>query len=134
LNLWLSALRCSVLPLPPSPNIFELLPLAIRLLGDNLDLLGKITSIIESYYLLGADLVLQQYAVPLFEAYKNSLSKAFAANIKYLLVSLQFLVQLAPSTLWGEALHTSGLFPALFATLMDDEVIGSIRLFVVTDY
>jgi hypothetical protein len=59
LTLWLTALLCAV-PMPDTPPpLFELFPIAISLLHDNLDLLGKITSIVESYYLLGANIVLQ---------------------------------------------------------------------------
>jgi hypothetical protein len=59
LTLWLSTLRCSVPPLNGSPNVFDLLPSAIMLLHDNLDLLGNVTGIVESYYLLDASVVLQ---------------------------------------------------------------------------
>jgi hypothetical protein len=58
----------------------------------------------------------------LFNAYKNSISNALSINVKYLLISLQILVQLAPSSLWGEAMYYSGLFPFLLKTLLDDEV------------
>jgi hypothetical protein len=140
LNLWLSTLRCSTPPLVSSPSIFELFPNAVALLHDNLDLLGKITSIIESYFLLDAPVILQVRSTPqdqdpflshkraqqssqaLFAAYKNSLSAAFSVNVKYLLVSLQMLVQQAPSVLWAEAMHLSGLFASLLQTILDDKV------------
>jgi hypothetical protein len=69
LTLWTSALRCSVPPLNSSPNIFDLLPQIIPLLDNNLDLLGKITSIVESYYLLDASVVLQVCHSPVFYSY-----------------------------------------------------------------
>jgi hypothetical protein len=34
-------------------------------------------------------------------------------------------LQLAPSSLWGEALHASGLFTYFVKTLMDDKVTSS---------
>jgi hypothetical protein len=59
LDLWMSALMCATPTTNALPPLFELLPVAVSLLHDNLDLLGKITSIFESYYLLGASAVLQ---------------------------------------------------------------------------
>lgn len=43
-------------------------------------------------------------------------------NMKDMIVALQFMVQLAPSNLWGEPMHTSGLFSHLLLTLIDGEV------------
>jgi hypothetical protein len=43
-------------------------------------------------------------------------------NMKDMVVALQFMVQLAPSNLWGEPMHTSGLFSHLLLTLNDGEV------------
>jgi hypothetical protein len=64
----------------------------------------------------------------LFKAFKNCFASAFAVNVKALLRSLQLLVQLAPSSLWGESMHLSGLFPSLMKTLLDDEVIPTITI------
>jgi hypothetical protein len=60
LNLWLAAIRnSSSLSSASGPGLIELVPLAISLLSDNLDLLGKIVSIIESYLFVDAPAVLQ---------------------------------------------------------------------------
>lgn len=60
LNLWLAALRNAPgLQHTAVPNLLQLFPLAISLLAENLDLLGKIILIIESYLFAGAPLVLQ---------------------------------------------------------------------------
>ena len=42
-----------------APALVDLFPLLLELLGVNLDLLGKIIGIVESYFLLGASLILQ---------------------------------------------------------------------------
>lgn len=44
---------------PGVPALLDLAPSAIRLLGDNLDLLGTIVSIIDGYLLLDAASLLQ---------------------------------------------------------------------------
>lgn len=41
------------------PGLIDLFPLAISLLSENLDLLGSVIMILESYYLLDASRVLQ---------------------------------------------------------------------------
>ena len=61
LNLWLAALRNSVTIVPDdgSPGLRVLFPQALQLLATNLDLLGSVTGIVESYFLLDAFYVLQ---------------------------------------------------------------------------
>lgn len=60
INLWLAALRNSTaLQSVPALNLLQLFPLAMELLANNLDLLGKITHIVESYLFVDAPLVLQ---------------------------------------------------------------------------
>jgi len=43
-------------------------------------------------------------------------------NANEMLNALSLLVQTSPSGLWGEALHTSGLFAHLTVTLIEGEV------------
>ncbi len=62
LALWEVSLRnaSSILPVTSNaPSLIGLLPGAIQLLGENLDLLGTVLSIIESYLLLDAANVLK---------------------------------------------------------------------------
>lgn len=61
LNLWLAALRNSVTIVPDdgSPGLRILFPQALQLLATNLDLLGSVTGIVESYFLLDAFYILQ---------------------------------------------------------------------------
>lgn len=58
INLWLAALRNST-NFQSDPNLLGLFPHAMTLLESNLDLLGKVTSIVESYFFVDAFLVLQ---------------------------------------------------------------------------
>lgn len=48
-----------------SASLFELVPLAVKLLAENLDLLGQITNIVDSYILLDAPRLLQVRSTPL---------------------------------------------------------------------
>jgi len=47
-------------------------------------------------------------------------------NSKDLIISLNLLFQLAPASLWGEALHISGLFATILDNLLNDEVCSYI--------
>jgi hypothetical protein len=61
LNLWLTALRntLTLSSVNGAPAMFDLFSEAVSLLSSNLDLLGKVTGIIESYILLDAPGLLQ---------------------------------------------------------------------------
>lgn len=59
LNLWLTALRHASTLQAPGTSLLQLFPLAISLLAENLDLLGKTISIVESYLFVDASLILQ---------------------------------------------------------------------------
>lgn len=60
IELWLITLRNSVPNHDPNvPDLFQLLPEAVRLLNENLDLLGHICQIMESYMLLDCPRILQ---------------------------------------------------------------------------
>ncbi|KAH9482382.1 Importin-11 [Psilocybe cubensis] len=124
LNLWIGALRntVTVASSDGSPCLRDVFPEAINLLATNLDLLGSITLIIESYFLLDAVHILKSSAVEIFRAYLSAFNnKIIELNAKDLLQSLSLLIQLAPSELWGEPLHVSGLFPHLLKTLIAGE-------------
>ncbi|GBE79528.1 ARM repeat-containing protein [Sparassis crispa] len=121
--LWQSALRnaTTIESVSGGPGLIDLFPLVVSLLSQNLDLLGSIGSIIESYYLLNAPRVLQLYAVDLFRAYVTAIGQAPPINIKDMITSLSVLFQVAPSSLWGEALHVSSLFALAIKALSDDK-------------
>lgn len=123
LNLWLAAVRnSSSLGCVGGPDLIDLVPLAVSLLSDNLDLLGKIVSIVESYLFVDAPAVLQGFATPLMNAFVKALTgQAILTNQKDILICLQFLTQLAPAALWGEAMHVAGLFSHIVKILNDDE-------------
>ncbi|KIY49344.1 ARM repeat-containing protein [Fistulina hepatica ATCC 64428] len=124
LNLWLTALRNTVTfhDVNGQPGLLQLLPHALRLLREDLDLLGSLVYIIESYLLLGGAEVLQLCAVELLEAFRMALSShAVTTNLRDLVAALELLVQVTPPSAWGEAMHLTGLFERLLDTLVDNE-------------
>ncbi|PCH41237.1 ARM repeat-containing protein [Wolfiporia cocos MD-104 SS10] len=123
LNLWLGALRNTVTVegLNGGPGLIDLFPLVVSLLSENLDLLGQITHIVESYYLLDPARVLQLHATDLLRAYGQAVRQALGINVQNLATSLALLFQVAPPQLWGGPLHDSGLFAWLVQTLVDDK-------------
>ncbi|KAJ7180251.1 armadillo-type protein [Mycena crocata] len=129
MDLWLAALRnTTTLQNPSGPALIDVFPLAMSLLATNLDLLGKAINIIDAYFLLDGTLILQTFAVDLFRAFSVALSSAaVATNLKDMVVSLNLLIQTAPSLLWGEAMHTSGLFSILMKNIVEGEC-GAILL------
>ncbi|KIP12739.1 hypothetical protein PHLGIDRAFT_97377 [Phlebiopsis gigantea 11061_1 CR5-6] len=123
LILWQAALRnTDTLDGVDGSTLFSLLPLGVTLLAENLDLLGKITSIIDSYILLDPSRVLQACAKELFMALGKGMQQAAQMNVKDMAISINMLVQLAPSSLWGEALHSSGLFAYLVKSLQEEQI------------
>ncbi|KAJ7276541.1 armadillo-type protein [Mycena haematopus] len=124
MDLWLAALRNTTsLQTPNGPALIDIFPQAIFLLAGNLDLLGKVINIVDAYFLLDGVIILQTFAVDLFHAYRTTLSNAatVATNQKDMLISLNLLLQVAPSSLWGEAMHVSGLFSLLMKNILEGE-------------
>ncbi|KAH0839916.1 ARM repeat-containing protein [Lanmaoa asiatica] len=122
-NLWLAALRNSTtLQSTSTSNLLQLFPLAMALLTSNLDLLGKVTFIVESYLFVDAFLVLQNFSSDLMNAVMSvMLGQALQTNQKGVLNCVNFMTQLAPSSLWGEPVHRSGFFNHLMKILGDDD-------------
>ncbi|KAF9247341.1 ARM repeat-containing protein [Melanogaster broomeanus] len=128
LNLWLAALRNSTtLQSTSVPNLLQLFPVAISALAGNLDLLGKVICIVESYLFVDASVVLQNFSLDLMGAVMSAmLGQALQTNQRGILNCINFMAQLAPSSLWGEAMHRSGFFSHIVKILSDDETTSVI--------
>lgn len=50
------------------------------------------------------------------------MQQAVQINVKDMAIIVNMIVQLAPSNLWGEALHTSGLFTYFVKSLQEEKV------------
>ncbi|KAK0206374.1 armadillo-type protein [Desarmillaria ectypa] len=126
LVLWKAALHntLTVQSVNESSALIELVPDAIKLLATNLDLLGKTIDIIESYMLLEGAQILQVCAIDLFKAFRQGFENVnITVNRRDMLVALNLIVSITPSSLWGEALHVSGLFAYLMKILLDGEIV-----------
>ncbi|KAG6903497.1 hypothetical protein C0995_005520 [Termitomyces sp. Mi166 len=125
LTLWLTSLRntLTLSSVNGAPALFDLFPIAMDLLSSNFDLLGKTISIIESYFLLDAPGILQACNVQLFTTFLVAFKSdaTMTTNATEMMRALNLLLQVAPPNLWGEALHTSGLFGYILTTLIEGE-------------
>ncbi|KAF5321876.1 hypothetical protein D9619_000809 [Psilocybe cf. subviscida] len=124
LKLWESALRntASVASINGNACLRDLFPTALELVATNLDLLGTVTSIIESYFILDAEYILRTSAKDVFLAFRSAFSnKLVDINAKDLIQALNLLIQVSTSDMWGEAMHTSGLFAQLLKVLITGE-------------
>jgi len=113
MSLWLATLRNATSILPSSsgaPALIDLLPGAVELLRDNLDLLGSILSVIESYVLLDPVNVFHAQGLELFNALGHCMQQAVSTNVKDVLIALNLVIQMAPSNVWADAMHHTGLF------------------------
>ena len=144
LLLWQSALRNTVTieGVNGLPGLVELFPPLLNLFAVNLDLLGRIIGLIESYLILGASLILQVSLSPLYgimlvvsdtyvkhfteELFSSFLTalqgRAVAVNIQDMIRAFNLLVQVSNPSQWAAAVHSSGLFSHLLETLLDEEV------------
>ncbi|KAH8106154.1 ARM repeat-containing protein [Cristinia sonorae] len=129
LNLWLISVQnaTTIEAVNGAPGLVELFPLIIHLLSNNLDLLGRIISIAESYFLLDAPRLLQAYGNDIFAAFMQSMKQALSVNVLGLLSALNLLLQVAGSfPVWGEAMHTSGLFSHIIKSLSEEKMMATL--------
>lgn len=61
-------------------------------------------------------------AVDLLRAFDAAMKQATGTNVKQMTAALCLLFQIAPTGLWGEAMHISGLFAAIVKGLEEEKV------------
>ncbi|OJT10170.1 Importin-11 [Trametes pubescens] len=130
--LWQAALRntTTIEGVNGAPGLIDLVPLIVQQLSSNLDVLGTIVHIVESYILLDGPRILQMCAVELLRAFDAAMKQATGTNVKQMTTALCLLFQIARSGLWGEAMHISGLFAAIVKALEEEKL----PTMVLTDY
>lgn len=125
LTLWSAALRntTTVQRFNSAACLLDLAPIAVNLLATNLDLLGKIISIVDSYLILDSVSLIQACGINLFMAAKNVLAAKSAPEInqKQLTRTIHALIQVAPSSSWGEFMHFSELFGTILHIVRENE-------------
>ncbi|KAL1944202.1 hypothetical protein VTO73DRAFT_3387 [Trametes versicolor] len=130
--LWQAALRSTttIEGMNGAPGLIDLVPLIVQQLSSNLDVLGTIVHIVESYILLDGPRILQMCAVDLLRAFDAAMKQATGTNVKQMTTALCLLFQIAPPGLWGEAMHISGLFAAIVKGLEEEKL----PTMVLTEY
>ncbi|KAL5527437.1 hypothetical protein ACEPAG_6228 [Sanghuangporus baumii] len=128
LNFWKSCLTnaVSLSNIHGGPSLLQLVPIAIDLLSENLDLLGSITSVIRSYLIIDAPGILQAYSVPLFNAFAKALDQALQTNQKDIINLLQLIAQLVPAQLWAEPAYSSNILSKLIKDLIEDRALTTL--------
>ncbi|KIK67986.1 hypothetical protein GYMLUDRAFT_36796 [Collybiopsis luxurians FD-317 M1] len=124
INLWKEAMRNAktIDNVNPSASLASLIPLLVQHLNNNLELLGTLLNITESYFLLDPSRMLKIDSVEFLKVFLNIMQgPALQANKKDALGALSLLLQLTPSELWGDAMNSSGLFPYLLDIFIMDK-------------
>ncbi|KAF5390622.1 hypothetical protein D9757_002665 [Collybiopsis confluens] len=109
INLWKDSMRNATTldNVDPKISLAGLIPFLVQHLNNNLDLLGTLLNITESYFLLDPSRMLQ--------------GPALQANKKDVLIALSLLIQINSSDLWADAMNSSGLFLYLLDLFITDK-------------
>ncbi|KAG7096795.1 hypothetical protein E1B28_004204 [Marasmius oreades] len=132
--LWKEAMRNTLSAAEGRPSLFDLFPTCLSHLKSNLDLLGSLINIVESYLLMEGTRILEICPMDLFKAFLSIYTRsAMQENQKGALIALQLLIQTTRYSLWAEPLHLSGLFPYLLRILIENEVCEIFSSFFLTN-
>ncbi|GAA6036573.1 hypothetical protein JCM8097_001232 [Rhodosporidiobolus ruineniae] len=107
LELWQVLLRRSS---SLTPDMLNLLPLLVSLIGGGTDVLPRCLTILESYLLLDGAQVMNLVAADLFTAISSLLDGLKLEAAKVVLHALNTVYQAAPPSSWINALDASGCF------------------------
>jgi len=114
IELWRSVLRyASAL----TPDLASLLPLVVGLLQAGTDTLPNALKILESYCLLDADILLQNYGTEVFTSFELLLGDQKMETVKTLLHAFNLLISRSHPTSWRERLDASNCFTKLVQPL-----------------
>jgi hypothetical protein len=64
----------------------------------------------------------QAQGLELFNALGRCMQQAVLTNIKDVLITLNLMIQVAPSSMWADGMHQSGLFKWLLKLVISDKV------------
>lgn len=123
MQLWVTVLRNAVALGTASgeASLLDLFPKVISLLMDNGSALGSTIDILEGYFLLDANAVLQKHASQLFNAIQQPLANGSANQARSLLDAVSLLLQVAHPSTYSESLHSSGFFSSSIKTIVEDK-------------
>ncbi|KAF8489124.1 armadillo-type protein [Gautieria morchelliformis] len=124
LLLWAAAIR-NALTLESTrngvPGYIDMFSHVTLQVSGNMDALGTMLSIVESYVVLDAKRVLATHARELFQAFALVLPRAVQMNTKNIILVLGLITQITPPEFWAEPMHSSGLFAVLAKAVIDDK-------------
>ncbi|KAG9103969.1 hypothetical protein FRC07_009881, partial [Ceratobasidium sp. 392] len=123
-QLWLAALRNATTLSPPQPGVLGLSDLIVDIItcmDTSIDVIGTLLQILEAYFLLDANMVIQLHGLPLFTVLKKVLSSATAHNMGDLLNAADLLFQLADASTWPGPVHTSEFFWDMLKAVIQDK-------------
>jgi importin-11 len=67
-------------------------------------------------------LPIQAQGLELFNALGHCMQQAVSTNVKDVLIVLNLVIQMAPSNMWADAMHHTGLFKWLLNFVVADKV------------
>ncbi|EIN10324.1 ARM repeat-containing protein [Punctularia strigosozonata HHB-11173 SS5] len=105
-----------------APALIDLFPILIPYIAGDIHILGRVTNLIESYFVADAPAILQGYGTELFQAFREGLAgHATTLNKRDMVAALALLTQFSQSAQWGPPMHASGLFAYILEQLVDEE-------------
>lgn len=112
-----------------TPQLLQMFPVAIEYLEYGTETLRKILKIIESYSVLAPELVLSQFASPLFTQLAGLIGDLKPEATNTIIHLLDTILLSAPVHLYAEALINSNLLWRLLNIIMENKVRVLIQLY-----
>ena len=105
-----------------TPRLLQMFPIAIEYLEYGTETLRKVLKIIESYAILAPDLVLSQYALPLFTSLTGLIGDLKPEATNTIIHLLDTILLASPIHLYAEALINSNLLWRMLNIIMENKV------------
>ncbi|KAI9008994.1 armadillo-type protein [Phycomyces nitens] len=119
LDLWWTLLQSTPYA---SPQMMELVPVAIELLDFDTENMRKVLKIIESYILLAPEATLQQYGTGLFGRLASYVGNSKAEVASNIVSTADLALMSVPIQMCGDALVQSGLLGSVLQTFIQEEL------------
>ncbi|GMK54406.1 hypothetical protein CspeluHIS016_0109920 [Cutaneotrichosporon spelunceum] len=128
--LWQTALWNAASPYQPTPQtgLISLVPGLIVAVGQNMDLLLRLLPLLDSYILLDAAGLVEQFGLGICQALLKAIDTSGRTqnNVVGCLATVQTLVHAAPLQALAPGLLDSGLYNRVLTALEDDKASGTI--------
>ncbi|WOO78855.1 Importin-11 [Vanrija pseudolonga] len=128
--LWQTALWNAASPYQPTPEtgLIRLLPGLLGAIGENMDLIKQLLPLLDSYLLLDAAGITQNFGGAICNSLMQAITTAGknAEAVVRILTTVHLLVQTAPLESLAHSLLESGLYNHILQALEDDKASGTI--------